>query len=82
VSTQTPYTDQYGEVFDLLPEGTRIRSVQHPDLLGHIKHYEWHSPGNISPIPYFIEWDDYQEARQALGWFAHFGTTTGIEAAP
>lgn len=78
----TRYVTKDGDPFDLLPEGARIRSIQHPELLGYIKHYEWHSPGNISPIPYFVVWDDPDAAREILGWFQHFASPSGIEAAP
>ena len=43
------FTDDKGRA--LLAEGTRVRSRQHPDLTGYVKHYEWNKPGNSRPSP-------------------------------
>lgn len=68
------FTDDKGRA--LLAEGTRVRSRQHPDLTGYVKHYEWNKPGKLSPIPYCIGWDDPHRACGVLGWlFVWTGST-------
>jgi hypothetical protein len=74
----------------LLPEGTRIRSVEHPELTGVIKHYEWnrapgdkeYPAGRLSGIPYCIGWDDDQAAHEKLGMLFVYATVNGVEVEP
>ena len=53
---------------NILVEGTRVRSIEHPELTGVIKHWEWNKPGVLSPIPYCIGWDDSSRACELLGF--------------
>lgn len=66
----------------LLPSGTRIRSVRHPELTGYIKGYEFTRSGMISPIPYCIGWDDSPRAAKELGMLFVYATVDSIEAVP
>ena len=68
-----------GDTMDILPEGTRIRSIQHPELTGVIKHYEYNRPGLLSPIPYCIGWDDSAHAAALLGWLFVYPSPSAIE---
>jgi hypothetical protein len=63
----------------LLPVGTRIRHVRHPELTGRIKALEWTRPGELSPIPYLIGWDDSGRASDALGWFFVYSGPESVE---
>jgi hypothetical protein len=69
-----------GEVIALLPVGTRIRSIQHPELTGYIKAHEYADREHISPIPYLIGWDDSQRAAETLGWFFVYASNGGVES--
>lgn len=64
----------------LLPPGTRVRSVSHPELTGTIKGHEWTRPHEISPIPYCIGWDDSSAASKTLGMLFVYATIEGVEA--
>lgn len=68
----------------LLPVGTRIRSVKHPELTGYIKDLEWTDPrkGLISPIPYLIGWDDSSRACDVLGWLFVYSGPDSVERIP
>ena len=66
----------------LLDVGQRIRSKQHPELTGRIGWYEWNKPGVLSAIPYRVEWDDEDMARQVIGGFWWWATDGGVEALP
>ena len=56
-----------GEFVNILPKGTRIRHIKHPELTGVIRSHEYHESGKISPIPYGVEWDNRYLARELLG---------------
>lgn len=62
--------------------GTRIRSIQHPDLTGVIKGLEWTGAGQLSPLPYLIGWDDSSRAADVLGWFFVYGSPDSVEPLP
>jgi hypothetical protein len=64
----------------LLPVGTPVRSVRHPELTGRIKCHEWTAPGRISPIPYNVDWDNSDRAYETLGWFWIYQSLDSIEA--
>lgn len=68
----------------LLPPGTRIRHVRHPELTGHIRAWEWtdRSKGLISPIPYLIGWDNDGRACDVLGWFFVYSGPESVEPIP
>ena len=70
------------ETVPALAEGDRVRSREHPELTGYIKHYEWTKPGQLSPIPYCIGWDDSALACEVLGWFFVYASDAGVEAVP
>ena len=63
-----------------LSPGDRVRSIQHPELTGVIKHYEYHERGWLSPIPYCIGWDDSARACAVLGWLFVYASDAGVEA--
>lgn len=65
---------------EVLPVGTRIRSVQHPELTGYVKAHEYHESGYLSPIPYLISWDDSELASKTLGWVFVYASPGAIEA--
>lgn len=67
---------------DILPVGTLIRSIQHPELTGRIKGWEYASRGTLSPWPYLIAWDDSGAAADTLGWFFVYGSDASIEPRP
>ncbi len=69
-------------VEDLLPVGTRIRSVSNHDLTGTVDRYEWmaRDPQRLSAIPYAIAWDNPTRARVLRGWLFPYATPEGIEA--
>lgn len=64
---------------DVLPERTRVRSREHPELTGVIKHWEYNRPGVLSPVPYCIGWDDSAEACRVLGWFFVYASDDDVE---
>jgi hypothetical protein len=64
---------------DVLPERTRVRSRQHPELTGVIKHWEYNRPGVLSPVPYCIGWDDSGLAHDLLGLFFVYASDDGVE---
>jgi hypothetical protein len=66
----------------LVPVGTRIRHVRHHDLTGHIKALEYTSPGELSPIPYLIGWDNSSLAADRLGWFFVYSGPESVERIP
>ena len=72
-------TTKSGEIIELLPVGTRIRSKQFPMLTGYIKAHEYADRDHISPIPYLIGWDDSERAASTLGWFFVYASNHGIE---
>ena len=63
----------------ILPEGTRVRSIEHPELTGYIKHWEYNAPGILSTIPYCIGWDDSARACAELGWFFVYASDRSVE---
>jgi hypothetical protein len=73
---------EHGEAMiraQLLPVGSPIRSVRHPELTGHIEGLEWTSPGELSPIPYLIGWDDSAAAHRALGMMFVYACVEDVE---
>ncbi len=68
-----------GKVYDLLPQGTRIRHIKY-GLMGRIKFWEKHESGRPSVIPYNIEWDDDTAAYALLGAFYYWGAPSTIVA--
>jgi hypothetical protein len=68
----------------LLPIGTRIRSVRHPELTGYIKDLEWtdRHARLISPIPYLIGWDNGGRAADAIGWLFVYAAPDSVEPIP
>lgn len=52
---------------DLFSTGTRVRHKEHRHLVGRVRNIEFCRPGVPSAIPYCIEWDDYQAAKECLG---------------
>jgi hypothetical protein len=64
--TATMYTVT-GEAIEVLPVGTSVRHRRFVELTGTIVKHEFHGSGAISPIPYFVEWNDKRLARKALG---------------
>lgn len=66
----------------LLPIGTPIRNVRHPELTGRIKNHEWRSHDEISAIPYLIDWDDSSAAHGKLGFLHVYATIEGVEPVP
>lgn len=65
--------------YSILPIGTRVRDVRHPEIVGRIRGYEWKSPGSLSLIPYNVEWDDDRRAHETLGWMWIYATPGQIE---
>lgn len=65
----------------LLPIGTPIRDVRHPELTGRISAHEWARPGELSAIPYSVEWDDDGRASDVLGWFYNYAGIDSVEEA-
>jgi hypothetical protein len=63
----------------LVPVGTRIRHRRHPELTGYIKGLEWTRPGELSPVPYLIGWDDSGRACDLLGWFFVYSHPDSVE---
>ena len=81
-----PVTFSDGSDGLILPEGTRVRSRQHPELTGYIKHYEWNKAFRrgddanvLSSVPYCIGWDDSARAADLLGWFFVYASDDGVE---
>jgi hypothetical protein len=66
----------------MVPVGTRIRSIQHPELTGKIKGLEWTRPGELSPLPYLIGWDNSSRAADVLGMFFVYGSPDSVERPP
>jgi hypothetical protein len=75
------HVDEDGWGAPLLEEGARVRSRQHPELTGYVKHYEWNAPGRLSPIPYCIGWDDSARAAATLGWLFVYASDASVEPA-
>jgi hypothetical protein len=75
-------TTKKGEQITLLPIGTRIRSIQHPELTGYIKGHEYADSEHISPIPYLIGWDDPHLAHDIIGWFFVYADNETVEPQP
>lgn len=66
----------------MVPVGTLVRSVQHPELTGKIKGLEWTRPGELSPLPYLIGWDNSSRAADMLGMFFVYGSPDSVERLP
>ena len=65
------------------PMGTRVRHKHFPELAGVISRHEYHESRAISPLPFFITWDDKDKARELLGlvsWYASADTVEPSEA--
>jgi len=68
-----------GLAIDVLPVGTRIRHKRFPDLLRTIARHEFHESGVISPIPYYIRWEDEARARLLLEGFFWYASNEQVE---
>ena len=65
---------------DLLPTGTRIRHRRFPQLTGRIEGHERCRDGEVSFVPYRIEWDDPDNASLLLGSvFDVYGDDSTVE---
>lgn len=65
------------------PVGTRVRDKRFPELAGVIEKHERHEGGKISPLPFFVAWDDKDKARELRGlvsWYASADTVEPGEA--
>ena len=71
-----------GEIIEVLPVGTTIRHKKYPDLIGKIVRYEYHESGKLSPLPYYVHWEDDYRAGTLLGWFFIYPTPNEIEEEP
>ncbi len=63
--------------------GTRVRHKRYPELVGVIESHERHESGAISPLPFFVRWDDWQAASKLIGgvyWCASADTVEPGEA--
>jgi hypothetical protein len=52
---------------------TRVYHKEHTELVGTIIKHERHESGRISPIPFYVLWDNGEWARELLGpmhWYA------------
>ena len=56
-----------GDFLDLLPVGSKVTHMDHPELRGRIVRHEYASDGSISPLPYAVHWTDNQQAFELLG---------------
>jgi hypothetical protein len=65
----------------LLPVGTEIRHVRHPELTGYIRALEWTDRDHISPIPYNIAWDNSTQAYDVLGFMFVYACVDDVESA-
>jgi len=52
--------------FEVLPVGCRVHHKHHPELTGTIRTHE-HCEGKYSALPYTVEWDNFDLARDLLG---------------
>jgi len=64
---------------ELLAVGTRVRHIRH-DLAGRIIGYEWCKAGEISALPYRVQWDDDVRARKLLGVWRIWPAASSIAA--
>ena len=53
--------------FEVLPIGTKVRHIDHPELTGRVVTHEHHSPGKYSALPYTVSWDNSDLSHQLLG---------------
>ena len=61
---------------------TRVRHKEHSELVGTIIRHERHESGCISPVPFYVLWDDGKLARELLGmlhWYQDAGRVEPIE---
>lgn len=68
-----------GEDVVVYPVGIRVRHRMFPELLGIIKQHERHESGCISPIPFFVVWDDRELARHLLGLMSWYADADRVE---
>lgn len=59
--------------------GDRVQHIRHKHLKGYISGIEYNKPGVPSAIPYRIEWDSEDEARNLLGMFYFWATPEIVE---
>ena len=72
-----------GEPVVVYPVGTRVRDKRFPELVGTVESLERHESRKISPLPFFVKWDDKDRARELLGlvsWYASADTVEPGEA--
>ena len=67
----------------LLKPQDRVRHKRYPELTGRVKQYEWSDnpahKGQLSPLPYCIDWDDSRWASELLGWFFVYASDASVE---
>jgi hypothetical protein len=71
-----------GHKVELIPPGTRVRHIKHPELTGAIKCWEYHQSGKVSVIPYKVYWDDPVWAATILGCMSIYQHEGSIEVVP
>lgn len=64
---------------EVLPIGTPVRLKRDPRVIGRIRAHEYHESGFLSPIPYSVEWDDPDLAREVRGWLFTYATDDQVE---
>lgn len=62
-----------------LEVGTRIQHRRHPELSGRIQALEYQLGGEVSAIPYNIQWDNNDLAYDLLGYFFIYASDESIE---
>ena len=55
-----------GIEFEVLPVGRKVRHKKHTELIGTIRSYEY-CEGKYSALPYTVEWDNSDLARNLIG---------------
>jgi hypothetical protein len=68
-----------GEAVVVYALETRVRHKEFPELVGTIVRHERHESGRISPIPFFVVWDDRELARAELGMMSWYADADRVE---
>ena len=67
-----------GIEFEVIPIGARVRHKEHKELKGRIYSHEF-CKGKYSALPYSVEWDNYELARNLLGMLPCWPRLESIE---
>jgi len=64
---------------NLLPINTRIRLINNPEITGTIIEHIVYSNGELSLLPYKVNWDDHLRAMGIIGFLVSYPSPRYIE---